>query len=178
MPVLHPAASVPDGMNGDQPLPLRNPGSQGHLLLPLAAYFPKLVKEAPRQAVGIQHCCARWRVLGKQQRRPADAPLALPAPPSCGLYSSPDSPITGLHRPLLPITPQAQQPNTLCMASCVISSEKCLAWQQALRASCPMVEHLHSRSPPQGNSRKCTDDLRTKNRITYDFALVINNTYP
>lgn len=55
MPVLHPAASVPYGMNGDQPLPLRSPGSQGHLLLPLAAYFPEPVEEAQRQALGIQH---------------------------------------------------------------------------------------------------------------------------
>lgn len=55
MPVLHLAASVPDGVDGDQPLPLWSPGSQGHLFLPLAANFPELVKEAPRQALGIQH---------------------------------------------------------------------------------------------------------------------------
>lgn len=55
MPVLHLASSVPDGMDGDQPLPLWSPGSQGYLLLPLAAYFPELVKEALCQALGIQH---------------------------------------------------------------------------------------------------------------------------
>ena len=52
--VLHPAAGVTDGVHGDQPLPLRDPGSHGHLLLPLAAHFPEPVKEAPRQARSIQ----------------------------------------------------------------------------------------------------------------------------
>lgn len=55
MPVLHPAAGVADGVSGDQPLPLRGPGRCGHLLLPLAARLPEAVKEAPRQARGVQH---------------------------------------------------------------------------------------------------------------------------
>lgn len=51
--VLHLASCVPDGMDRDQPLPLRGLGSQRHLLLPLATYFPKAVEEAPCQAFGI-----------------------------------------------------------------------------------------------------------------------------
>lgn len=121
VPVLHLAAGVPDGVDGDQPLPLWRSGSQGHLLLPLAAHFPELVKEPPRQALGVQHCRARSRAVREAPSRPADAPLALPGPPSCGLCSSPHSPITGLHRSHQPVTRGAHWPNKLRVTGCVVS---------------------------------------------------------
>lgn len=83
-------------------------------------------------------------LLGKHQGRPTDVPLALPAPTSCGLCSSPDNPIRSLHRPYQPVTFWTYQPNKLHVTGCVISSEKCLVWQYALGTSCPMVEHFHS----------------------------------
>lgn len=55
MSILHLSSCVPDGMDRDQPLALRGLGSQWHPFLPLAAYFPKTVKEAPGQAFGIQY---------------------------------------------------------------------------------------------------------------------------